>query len=369
MKKDNLKNYGKLSSKIKTVQPKVIRLSKDELTSISDETYATTQNVKQMYEKYPYPSPIVGDSLIYDVANVVELIFPQQELSGWNVLDAGCGTGHRMLGLAKNYPQANFTGIDITENSLKIGQKIARSLNITNVKFSQKNLLEINDRKCYNLIISTGVIHHLINPTLGLKKICDCLTDDGIILIWLYHSLGEFERLLNRELMFLLLPDKSNFEEGLSMLEELSIQLSAQRYGTRTSNVTSSQEIVQQSLDVDAFLHPIVNAYRFQEALDIFRDIEGIDWIAINGINLEGESQLIDVQQVETELDFHLVESDFIKSEKILNLYKKCNTLDKLKIVELILKPTGFSIIAGKNNSLSQCSKRIQGNLIYTANG
>lgn len=352
-----------LSSRIKNIEPKLIRVSKIETDTPYDEDHIKTRNIREMYERYPYPSPISDKNLIYDVANVIELIFPDQELDDWNILDAGCGTGHRLIALAERYPKANFTGMDITENSLKIGKSIIKNRNTNNVDFLQKNIYEIDRINHYDLIVSTGVIHHLVDPKIGLEKLCNCLTDDGIILIWLYHALGEFERLLNRELALLLLKDKSNYEKGLNLLEDLNVKLSFQRYGLMT-NVKSSQNITQQSLDVDAFLHPIVNAYRFHESVEMFREIIGIDWIAINGINFESNSKLIDLKQVDCESNFCLKEKEFIINNEILSSYKKSNDMDKLKIIELILKPNGFTIIAGKNDSVHKCSRRIQNNLI-----
>ena len=66
---------------------------------------AATRSVKQMYEQHPYPSPVAGDSLITDLANAVGFLFKGDDLAGWRILDAGCGTGHRLAGFASRYPR------------------------------------------------------------------------------------------------------------------------------------------------------------------------------------------------------------------------------------------------------------------------
>jgi hypothetical protein len=48
----------------------------------SEERVARTwKSVKEMYEAYPYPSPIVGDSVIDDVANCLYSIYGERSLS------------------------------------------------------------------------------------------------------------------------------------------------------------------------------------------------------------------------------------------------------------------------------------------------
>jgi len=49
--------------------------------------------VVAMYSKYPYPSPVAGRTLAYDIANLFSLLREDDDLDGRKVLDAGCGTG------------------------------------------------------------------------------------------------------------------------------------------------------------------------------------------------------------------------------------------------------------------------------------
>ena len=65
----------------------------------------SAEDVRAMYDAYPYPSPVAGDGLINDVANMAAFLFPSSSFSGKRILDAGCGTGHRLLGFAKKFPK------------------------------------------------------------------------------------------------------------------------------------------------------------------------------------------------------------------------------------------------------------------------
>ena len=39
-------------------------------------------------------------------------MFGERSLKGWRMLDAGCGTGHQLVGAARRYPAADFVGIE-----------------------------------------------------------------------------------------------------------------------------------------------------------------------------------------------------------------------------------------------------------------
>lgn len=347
------------------VEPQRVCLQREKLLSELEEQEldASTRGTKLLYEQYPYPSPVSGNSLIRDLANAIEVLFPGQEFENWKILDAGCGSGHRLLNLAKRYPKANFTGIDLSASSLKIAAQMARKNGITNVMFEQANLLELNLSGKYQLIVSTGVIHHLRDPQLGLKSIYDHLSADGLIYIWFYHSFGEFQRLLDRELVRLLWgSEQSDFQDGIGIMEDLGLNLPSEQYGTKTST-PAERDVNQLSINADAYLHPIVNAYRFHEAIDMFRQADA-HWTAINGINLEGSSKLVDLDQVSELPHLCVNENELFKTERLKEKFRRLDNFARLRVIELTLRPTGFSILGGKNESFRRCGDRIIHNTI-----
>jgi len=54
------------------------------------------------------------------VADLMELISDGDHSINGQILDAGCGTGYGLQALAKYYPQAKFTGLDLAPEMLKI---------------------------------------------------------------------------------------------------------------------------------------------------------------------------------------------------------------------------------------------------------
>ena len=332
----------------------------------------TTEDVRALYEKYPYPSPVVGESLVRDVAAMLRWLLRDADLAGWQILDAGCGTGQRLLGVASEYPRANFTGLDMTEASLAVAARLAEKHGIANTRFERADLMRLDLGRKFDLILSMGVVHTLEAPERGLANLCRHLKDDGTIVLWLYHSLGEAERLLEREIVLTLLgPDAKDLDEGRRLLDALGYRLDARRYGE--SNPKSA-DASQTSLDVDAYLHPIVNAYRFDEALRLF-DGCGVHWAAVNGINLvtgrsapDGGlrygSKLLDLQGVEARSLFCLQERDLFGSELLLERYRRLDARGKLRVIELRARPTGFTLMAGRGESWARFGERVRGNLV-----
>jgi SAM-dependent methyltransferase len=316
-----------------------------------------------MYSRYPYPSPIVGTNVLYDVANLFYLLCPDDGLDGKRVLDAGCGTGQRLLGFAQRYPAARFWGIDMTEASLAVAGETARRHGIRNVSFRKENILTLDLGERFDFIVSTGVVHHLEDPQRGLANLCRHLTNDGVVCIWHYHPFGEFDRLAGRELLLTLWDDqRSDLSKGQRIMQLLQLGLSAEQYGTAASQKEGDRS--QLSINADAFMHPIVNAYRFDEAMAMFETCD-VDWVAINGINTLKTMKLIDLMQVE-ELgrELCLWDTELFEEEYLRGLYRSLSKVDKLKVIELLTKPTGFTVMAGKNDSFKKLGSRIVGNLI-----
>jgi SAM-dependent methyltransferase len=315
-----------------------------------------------MYSKWPYPSRVASKDLIYDLANLFRVLLPRETLRGAEVLDAGCGSGHRLVGFAKRFPNAQFTGIDMTENSLEVARKLASQHDVKNVRFLRQNLLDLDLSDTFDIITATGVVHHLEDPAAGLANLCRLLAPDGFISIWLYHSIGEFKRLNARELLRTLWTDEEDLAAGIAFMHELELSLDKHQYGSSAAQ-SEGKSVDRESINVDAFMHPIVRGYRFCEALDMFAACR-VDWAAVNGINMRGESKLIDLDEVERELGpLCLPIETLLKKASLLSRYRCLNKLDKLRVLELLTEPTGFTVLAGRGDSLLKLGARVHGNL------
>lgn len=324
----------------------------------------TWKAVKEMYEAYPYPSPIVGDSVIDDVANCLYSIYGEGALEGYRILDAGCGTGHRLVGAAKRYPAAQFVGVDMTESSLGIAERLAAKHNARNVRLEQRNLLDLNLSDRFDIVISSGVIHHLEDPLRGLKNLASQLAPEGVLVIWLYNKVGEHDRLMGRELLHLMWDAESGLQPGVEMMRDLGLKLEVKRYGS--SAAQKSDEVSRLNIDVDAYVHPIVNAYTFEESVSMLRQCPELGWASINNINLVEASKLVDLAEAEESEIRYFCQStdDLFVRDTLRRRFRDLSNSEKLRVIELKLRPTGFTVVAGPGNSYRRFGPRFIGNAL-----
>ncbi|MDY4298094.1 MULTISPECIES: class I SAM-dependent methyltransferase [unclassified Xanthomonas] len=319
--------------------------------SVACGSQRTTNDVKQMYERFPYPSPIVGNGLIRDNGNMLSVLFPDEDFAGKRILDAGCGTGQRANGVAKMFPKAQVIGVDMTSASLDAARKMAASNNVPNIEYHQCNLLELDLEMDFDVVISSGVMHHLEDPIKGLSRLRAHLSNTGVAMIWLYHALGEYERFLRRELLHRLWGEnKSDLDRGASLMDALRLDLGSHQYGSVSGQC--GNEISYRSINADAYMHPIVEAYRLARGLCMMLDA-GYDWVAVASLNLIGKSVLIDLENSIDPIykDISVQLSDLFEATDLQNSYLQLDRLDRLGVIELLLKPTAFTLIAGSPNA------------------
>lgn len=321
------------------------------------EPQVSTEDVQRMYNEHPYPATGSDGGLIFDLANTFAFLFPESDLAGWQILDAGCGTAHRLFGLASRYPAARFTGVDIAGNALRVGERLAKDYGLTNVDLQQADLRTLALGQRFDVVVATGVLHHLEDPRSGLRRLAAHLTDDALLLLWLYHSYGEFERLLDRELARLLAATSE--QSPIAVLRKLGLKISPQRYGPTNAGLLQA---AQDSLDVDAYLHPIVHTYRFSDVMELLRG--DFSWVALNGINYEGGSKLLDFGGLDPDSFFCLTGGDLFPSAQLKRSFDRLPLLQRIRAVELVMRPTGFTILAGRGTSYRHCTPRLQGNLV-----
>ncbi len=141
--------------------------------------------VRDQYEDNPYPRwrTILAPSLT-----------DQLRAKGHErtILIAGCGTGKEILNMALHYPEADLiTGIDLSTASLAYGQQKAQQLGIKNVEFIQADILQLAelDRQ-FDMVVCSGVLHHMRDPVQGWKTLIPLLKPGGIMKISLYSEIA-----------------------------------------------------------------------------------------------------------------------------------------------------------------------------------
>ena len=68
---------------------------------------------------------------------------------------------------------------------IKINKQI-KKYNLKNLNTEMKDIFEITAKEKYDLVISTGVIHHTKDPKLALKTLSSATKKDGALIIMVY---------------------------------------------------------------------------------------------------------------------------------------------------------------------------------------
>ena len=266
--------------------------------------------------------------------------------------------------MARRYPKAQFVGLDMTAASLAVAEALSEKHGIRNVEFCRSEMLDFSPTSAFDLILSIGVVHHLEDPSRGIQFLSSLLGEDGILILWLYHSLGEHQRLLDRQTLLTLWNRSEGFDAGLQVLRDLGVNLEVKQYGS--SAAQAKTEVSQVSIDVDAYLHPIVNAYRFEEIIGVLQDCTELDWAAVNNVNLLDSSKLVDLNEVETGDMRYLCQTteDLFAGESLRQRFRALEPLKKLRVLENQLKPTGFTVLGGRGDAQQHLSPRVRSNVI-----
>lgn len=325
-----------------------------------------TSDVVRLYESFPFPCPAEDAPLMDMIADQIPFVLGENQLEDWEVLDAGCGTGSILVALARRYPRARFTGLDACGRSLDIARRCAKWYGVTNVDFVHGSMPELSLKRRFDLVVCCGVLHHLPSPRAGLRWLVEHLADDGLLHLWLYDAVGEHHRMLDRELVQLLTPPGSP-EDGLATVRDLGLELSLADYGfpsgwTGTALTAAEQDVA----DADAYLNPVVQPMRFAEMPELFAGLP-VDWLAADRVYHPGGIGLVDLAGEETQTRGDAVfvrPEDLFDRPALRDRVRALGNLDRLRAIELRLRPTGFEVIAGRGAALDRCVPRVAGNLL-----
>jgi len=103
--------------------------------------------------------------------------------SGARVLDVGCGTGHVLNLLAREYPASTFTGYDLAEDAVVAARREAAHLALTNVRYDTVDVADIGEPAGYDVVLAFDAIHDQAQPRQVLAQIRQALDDDGLFLM------------------------------------------------------------------------------------------------------------------------------------------------------------------------------------------
>lgn len=125
----------------------------------------------------------VFDAALIDVVLPLVDGLPDLLLSGADVADFGCGSGHAINLMARAFPASRFTGLDFSEEAIAAGSDEAARLGLQNAVFERHDLAAMEKAACYDVITVFDAIHDQAQPARVLENIYRALRPGGVLLM------------------------------------------------------------------------------------------------------------------------------------------------------------------------------------------
>lgn len=139
-----------------------------------------------MNKKYVHGYTIRESVRLLDQASTLAGILHYDTIypAGSNVLEAGCGVGAQTIILARNSPDAKFTAVDLSEESLRTAKERVSSQGFTNVTFHQSDIFHLPyEENSFDHLFLCFVLEHLPDPLEALQCLRRVLKRGGTITV------------------------------------------------------------------------------------------------------------------------------------------------------------------------------------------
>lgn len=241
-------------------------------TGVSERQTAASETVRDFYEHLPYPPPVADlerERALYSNPARRRALFHQvwptePPRADYEILVAGCGTSQAAR-YALRERGARVTAIDVSVTSLRHTRDLQQKYRLDNLDLHQLPIERVQDLgRTFDLIVCTGVLHHLPDPDAGLRALRSVLDRQGAMRIIVYARYGR---------------------AGIYMLQAycrlLGIRAVEDELGTLAATIDSLPEdhpivtVARKARDfgrpeamADALLHPLDRAYTVPELYD-----------------------------------------------------------------------------------------------------
>jgi len=311
-----------------------------------------TRSVSEMYAKFPYPSPQAGGAKLKELVNLLKLFSMENryDLAGKTVLDAGTGTGHRLIEAAAAFKNTRFMAIDICEPPLALARQTAAERGLENVEFRLFNLMD--DAQVlgkFDVVLSMGVIHHLSDPAIGLRNLVHNMADDGICFLYIYGRHGSRERLRRKAIVSLLLQgNRKDFERGIDLVKQLGFD--SFDYGW---NLNVDDEKSRDALIVDAYLNVNENLYDTDSLFELVRS-SGLHRFVAYGVTLDKHGYLFE-SRLDQGARLNVKTTDpttLLGGPAAREAYNQLTLADRYRVIDLLFQPNGYTLIGFKEGAV-----------------
>jgi ubiquinone/menaquinone biosynthesis C-methylase UbiE len=162
---------------------------KKAIVSITEVETETSREVQEQYEELPYPRwRHTPEALSREDTALLQKYLPKGKTK---LLIAGTGTGQEASFYTQVLPESEILAVDLSKSSLAYGIRKTEEIGIKNITFRQADILGLGKvlaPDSFDLIVSSGVLHHMKVPEDGLAVVTSLLKPDGVMHLALYSK-------------------------------------------------------------------------------------------------------------------------------------------------------------------------------------
>jgi SAM-dependent methyltransferase len=234
--------------------------------------------VARQYDRWVYPRPLadLAESVgsgeywdLFDPSRFRRKLWPRNiEPRALSILIAGCGANQAAY-FAFTNRASHVLGIDISETALDCEARLKQKHGLDNLELLHMRLDGLATLgRSFDLIISTGVLHHLPDPDAGLRSLRDVLRPHGVIGVMVYGYYPRLGVYMMQELfrLFRLQQDPAGVQMVKHAIASLPAWHHLHRYLSRAPDLDYDGGIV------DTFLHRQDRAFTVRDVLRFARD-------------------------------------------------------------------------------------------------
>lgn len=154
--------------------------------------------VSEQYSHWPYPTPITDlpewlatNWQWFDPSHAHQMFWPDRDYKqDMDILIAGCGSNQAAV-FAYTNPLARVVAIDVSAGALAHHEFLKKKYALKNLELHLLPIEQAGDlHRHFDLIVSTGTLHHLLDPGQGLAALARCLKQEGVAAIMVYAKYG-----------------------------------------------------------------------------------------------------------------------------------------------------------------------------------
>lgn len=167
-------------------------------STIPDELQVNINELKDSYDSFLYVSKPFSTTNINNLQAKAKMYgLTPAPIKGARVLELGASCGGNLIPQALYYPEATFTGIDLSGVQVQHGNEIIQSIGLTNVTLLEKDILDIDESfGTFDYIIVHGIwswVPDIVKDK--ILNICNVnLSDNGIAYVS-YNTYPGWKRL------------------------------------------------------------------------------------------------------------------------------------------------------------------------------